>query len=58
VADSQNTQGKAMRRARGFMLKNQEAYGPNSNAFGHGGVGGSVGFADPEAGIGIGYAMN
>jgi CubicO group peptidase (beta-lactamase class C family) len=30
--------------------------GPGS--FGHGGAGGSLGFADPEAGIGFGYVMN
>ena len=33
-------------------------YGPNPNAFGHGGVGGSIGFADPDAKMGFGYAMN
>ena len=27
-------------------------------AFGHVGAGGSVGFADPEAGMSFGYAMN
>ena len=26
--------------------------------FGHGGAGGSIGFADPKAGIGFGYVMN
>ena len=34
------------------------AMGPNNLAFGHPGMGGSLGFADPEAGIGFGYAMN
>jgi CubicO group peptidase (beta-lactamase class C family) len=33
-------------------------YGPNPRAFGHDGFGGSFGFADPEAGVGVGYAMN
>jgi CubicO group peptidase (beta-lactamase class C family) len=30
--------------------------GPSS--FGHGGAGGSLGFADPEAGVGFGFVMN
>jgi CubicO group peptidase (beta-lactamase class C family) len=32
--------------------------GPNDNAFGHPGTGGSLGFADPETGVGFGYVMN
>jgi CubicO group peptidase (beta-lactamase class C family) len=32
--------------------------GPNDSAFGHPGMGGSLGFADPEARIGFGYVMN
>lgn len=32
--------------------------GPNPEAFGHGGAGGSVGMADPVARVAIGYAMN
>jgi len=32
--------------------------GPNERAFGHVGAGGSIGMADPEAGIAIGYVMN
>lgn len=43
----------------GFMMPIPgAAMGPNDNAFGHPGMGGSLGFADPEAGIGFGYAMN
>lgn len=48
-----------VRRSLGFMLPVQgtgDARGPN--AFGHAGMGGSLGFADPDAGIGFGYAMN
>ena len=50
--------GRPMRRARGFMLNTEGAYGPNPNAFGHAGAGGSVGFADRENQVAIGYAMN
>lgn len=43
----------------GFMLTEPEAsFGPNESAFGHPGVGGSLGFADPEARIGFGYVTN
>jgi CubicO group peptidase (beta-lactamase class C family) len=50
--------GKPMRFARGFMLNAEEGYGPNPNAFGHGGAGGSIGFADPDANLAVGYTMN
>jgi CubicO group peptidase (beta-lactamase class C family) len=33
-------------------------FGPNPQAFGHVGAGGSFGMADPVAGVAIGYAMN
>jgi CubicO group peptidase (beta-lactamase class C family) len=33
-------------------------YGPNQSSFGHTGYGGSFGYADLEADIGVGYAMN
>jgi CubicO group peptidase (beta-lactamase class C family) len=43
----------------GFMLPPaQEPLGPNWRVFGHGGAGGSLGLADPEARFGFGYAMN
>ncbi len=32
--------------------------GPNPRAFGHHGVGGAIGVADPDAGLGFSYAMN
>lgn len=32
--------------------------GPNAEAFGHTGAGGSIGMADPVAGVAIGYVMN
>ncbi len=43
----------------GFMLSTpNEKMGPNPRTFGHGGMGGSMAFADPEAGVGFGYVMN
>jgi CubicO group peptidase (beta-lactamase class C family) len=43
----------------GFMVPpDQEPLGPNPRVFGHGGAGGSLGLADPEARIGFGYVMN
>lgn len=50
--------GVRMRWSRGFILNKAELYGPNPDAFGHSGWGGSFGFADPRARLGIGYAMN
>jgi CubicO group peptidase (beta-lactamase class C family) len=43
----------------GFQLTMRERpLGPNGGAFGHFGAGGSLGFADPEAGLAVGYVMN
>jgi CubicO group peptidase (beta-lactamase class C family) len=43
----------------GFMMPVPDApMGPNEQAFGHPGAGGSLGFADPEARVGFGYVMN
>ncbi len=45
----------------GFMLNQDNPsgnFGPGRRSFGHPGAGGSIGFADPEAGMGFGYVMN
>jgi CubicO group peptidase (beta-lactamase class C family) len=48
-----------MRFGLGYRLTQPAArYGPNPHAFGHTGAGGSLGFADPDAGIGFAYTMN
>lgn len=44
--------------AAGVILSNKGLYGPNAEAFGHSGWGGSFAFADPVKGLGIAYAMN
>ena len=41
----------------GFSLNNEGSMG-QEGAFGHGGAGGSLGFAEPKLGIGFGYVMN
>lgn len=43
----------------GFTLNSPDAYmGPNPEAFGHVGAGGSTGFCDPVANIAFAYGMN
>ena len=43
----------------GFQLTQPERpLGPGPAGFGHFGVGGSLGFADPDAGLAFGYVMN
>ncbi|HEV7732373.1 MAG TPA: serine hydrolase domain-containing protein [Candidatus Binatia bacterium] len=51
--------GRATRFGLGFQLPEVERpIGPNAGAFGHFGAGGSLGFADPAAGVAFGYVMN
>lgn len=50
--------GRPMRRGRGVILNTEAAYGPGANSFGHAGAGGSVGFADADADLAVGYVMN
>jgi len=50
---------KDRRYALGYMLQADPIgrFGPNPDAFGHPGMGGSVGFADPDAAVSFGYVM-
>jgi CubicO group peptidase (beta-lactamase class C family) len=51
--------GRPTRFGLGFQLTMAERpLGPNPRAFGHFGAGGSLGFADPDAHVAFGYAMN
>ncbi len=50
--------GIPMRWAAGFARNDGVTLGPNRNSFGHSGWGGSIGVADPDARLGIGYVMN
>ncbi len=42
----------------GFGLPTPDAYWYSPTAFGFGGLGGSLGFADPATGLAFGYVMN
>jgi CubicO group peptidase (beta-lactamase class C family) len=42
----------------GVIGNSNRIYGPNAEAFGHSGMGGSVGFGDPATGVSVGYVMN
>jgi CubicO group peptidase (beta-lactamase class C family) len=51
--------GRPSRFGLGFQLTQPERpLGPGPSAFGHFGAGGSVGFCDPDTGIGFGYVTN
>ncbi|MBX3495325.1 MAG: beta-lactamase family protein [Parvibaculum sp.] len=50
--------GMPARWGAGFILNVGGLYGPNDEAFGHSGWGGSFGLADPKTGLGIAYVMN
>ncbi|MDR3035650.1 MAG: beta-lactamase family protein [Kitasatospora sp.] len=41
-----------------YLGSDARGFGPNPAAFGHDGLGGSAGGADPEHGLGFGYTMN
>ena len=42
----------------GFMLDGEFSMMLAPGSFGHPGAGGSLGYADPESGVGYGYVMN
>ncbi len=51
--------GTTVRRTLGFMLPDPELGDPRPmTAFGHPGMGGSIGFADPSKHLAMGYVMN
>jgi CubicO group peptidase (beta-lactamase class C family) len=53
-------QERHYRQGLGVLLNSPDAVymGPNPDAFGHHGIGGSIGFADPGARVGFGYSVN
>jgi CubicO group peptidase (beta-lactamase class C family) len=44
--------------AQGFVKEEPHLFSPNEASFGHPGVGGSLGMADPRHGLGFGYVLN
>jgi CubicO group peptidase (beta-lactamase class C family) len=58
VNDSDEVMGIKSRFGLGFYLYVEGSNMVQDGVFGHGGAGGSIGFADPKADIGFGYVMN
>lgn len=52
--------GRERRMGYGYALAREhvERFGRSDRSFGAGGLGGALGFADPEAGVGFGYVAN
>lgn len=44
--------------SQGFCKEPDNLFCPNTESFGHAGLGGALGLADPVAGVAIGYVMN
>jgi len=57
-SDFDQTLKKPMGWTCGFVKENPGVFGPNLEAFGHPGMGGAIGWADPVAELAIGYAHN
>lgn len=53
-------QDRPYHQAMGILLNTPEAVymGPNMRSFGHHGIGGSIGFGDPDANLGFSYCCN
>ena len=61
VEDTDVYSGLLVQRALGFVLGDEragESGGDPANTFGHGGMGTSIGWADPESGLAVGYITN
>jgi len=57
---TEGLQERPYHQALGLLLNTPQAVymGPNMRSFGHHGIGGSIGFCDPDARIGFSYACN
>jgi CubicO group peptidase (beta-lactamase class C family) len=49
---------KPMGFSQGFLKEGEAVFSPNPESFGHPGLGGALGWADPVTGVAIGYVMN
>jgi CubicO group peptidase (beta-lactamase class C family) len=52
------TMRKPMGFSQGFLKEQPTMFSPSPGWFGHPGIGGSLGFADPDEGVAFGYTMN
>ncbi len=57
-ADRDRVLQKEMGWSQGFIKEEQHMFSPHTEAFGHPGLGGALGFCDPDRGLAWGYTMN
>jgi len=57
-AEVDGTLRKPMGFSQGFVKEETHLFSPNPASFGHPGMGGSLGWADPDTGLSIGYTLN
>lgn len=49
---------KSLGWSEGFLKEERHLFSPNPESFGHAGLGGTLGWADPVEGVALGYVMN
>lgn len=57
-SDHDLVQQKPIGWSQGFLKESGGVFSPGQSAFGHPGAGGSLGWADPDAELSVGYVMN
>lgn len=57
-ADRDRVLGKPLGWTQGFLKEEEGVFSPNPASFGHAGMGGALGWCDPDAQLSIGYTLN
>jgi CubicO group peptidase (beta-lactamase class C family) len=57
-SDQDQVLGKALGWSQGFVKEEAGVFSPNTESFGHPGIGGPLGWCDPAEQLAIGYTLN